>query len=225
MRISLLAPVLLLTLAASLSACSDDDGPATASDPASDPAGAPASDAPTSESPTAPTAVPAAPGPVRSRTLATVMDAGDGAELCLGAIAESYPPQCGGPAIPNWRWADHAGTFDQQGKTRWATYAVTGTWDGTAFTVTDAISGALYDPMPEEPTDLPAPATEHTQAELDDIATTVGSELPGAGGAYADDAGHVLVDVTYDDGTLQEYVDATYGAGVVVVSGQLVDAG
>lgn len=221
MRNSLIAPVLLLALSAPLAACSDDDGPATATDPA----GAPGTTEPTSQAPVPPTGVPAAPGPVRTRTLATVMDDGDGAELCLGAIAESYPPQCGGPAIPNWDWADYAGTFDKQGQIRWATYAVTGTWDGAAFTVTDAISGALYDPMPEEPTEPPAPSVELTQAELEQIGSDL-ADVPGIeSSGYVDDAGHVLVDVTYDDGTLQDYVDAAYGAGVVIVSGQLVDAG
>ena len=230
MRTSLPAPAFLLTLALSLAACSgDSDGPATANDPAAPgsttPSNEPTTDEPTSNEPALPTEVPGAPGVVRSRNLATVMDAGDGAELCLGAIAESYPPQCGGPAISNWSWKDYAGTFEKQGDIRWATYAVTGTWDGTEFTVNEAISGALYDPMPIEPTELPTPATQYTEAELDEIATTVGSDLPSAGGAYIDQDGHVLVGVTYDDGTLQDYVDATYGAGVVVVSGQLVDAG
>jgi hypothetical protein len=35
----------------------------------------------------------------------------------------------------------------------------------------------------------------------------------------------VLVDVVYDDGTLQAWTDATYGENVVVVSSALVDAG
>ena len=30
-------------------------------------------------------------------------------ELCLGPIAESCPPQCGGPALVGWDWADRAG--------------------------------------------------------------------------------------------------------------------
>lgn len=222
MRTSLLAPVFLLTLAVSLTACGGGgDGPATASDPATQ---AQVDTPDTPDVPEAPTTVPAAPGEVRSRNLATVMDTGGGAELCLGVIAESYPPQCSGPAITNWDWTDYAGTFEKQGDVRWATYAVSGTWDGTAFTVTDAISGALYDPMPEQPTKLPTPSTDYTQAELDDISMTVGTDLPGADGGYADQKGHALVDVTYDDGTLQDYVDATYGAGVVIVSGQLVDA-
>ena len=46
-------------------------------------------------------------------------------------------------------------------------------------------------------------------------------------GAYGGEGsdGHVLVDVYYDDGTLQEWADATYGAGVVLVSSALVDVG
>ena len=47
-------------------------------------------------------------------------------------------------------------------------------------------------------------------------------DVPGVQGAYGAD-GHVLVDVTYDDGTYQDYADATYGDGVVVMSGALVD--
>jgi hypothetical protein len=41
--------------------------------------------------------------------------------------------------------------------------------------------------------------------------------VPGVQGAYGAD-GHVLIDVIYDDGTYQDYVDAAYGDGVVVVS-------
>ena len=57
------------------------------------------------------------------------------------------------PKIHGWDWEDHNGVFDQQGKVRWGQFAVTGRWDGTTFTVTDAIPAALYDAMaPEEPT-------------------------------------------------------------------------
>ncbi len=213
MKISLLAPALLLTAAVSLAGCSGDDGPSTATDPAG--AGA--------AKPTPPTAIPAAPGQVRSANLATVMDTGDGVELCLGAIAESYPPQCSGPAITNWVWKDYRGTFEQQGSTRWATYAVTGSWDGTSFAVTEAIMGALWDPMRLEPPVLPEPGTTYSQAELETISEGLSDELPGYQGSYADQEGHVLADVTYDDGTLQAYVDEAYGDNVVVVSGALVD--
>lgn len=209
------ATLLALLLVLAASGCSGGDSPTQAADPAAAP------DSP-AEQPEPPAEVPAAPGKVRSTGLPTVMDTGDGAELCLGAVAESYPPQCSGPAITNWDWAEQEG-YDEQGSTRWGTFAVTGTWDGTSFTVTDALTGALYDSMVPEPVVLPEPSVSHSVAELEAIAEGLADELPGYQGAFADGEGHVLVDVTYDDGTLQRYVDEAYGAGVVVVNGALVD--
>lgn len=82
---------------------------------------------------------------------------------------------------------------------------------------------ARYDPaMTEEPT-RPAPAVALTDAELADIADTLAADLPGAQGAYGTD-GHVLVDVTYDDGSLQAWADEEYGENVVIVASALVPA-
>jgi hypothetical protein len=217
-------PSLLVALAALVfagSACGDDGGAGLARDPAA--SGSPLSASPPSASGPPAAAVP--DGPVRTRDLATVMDTGS-PELCLGPIAESYPPQCGGPALLAWDWGDHEGTYDQQGEIRWGTYALTGTWDGTAFTVTDAVSGALYDPAMATPTPTPTAATAYDAGELDRIAKEL-QVAPGVLGAYGGEGtgGHVLVDVYYDDGTLQDWADETYGAGVVVVTAALVDAG
>lgn len=196
-----------LLLAGGLLAGCGEQGADTATDPAASPAAMP-------------TAIPAAAGPVTTRTLATVMDTGS-PELCLGPVAESWPPQCGGPPIAGWAWADHRGTFEHQGTIRWGQFSVTGTWDGATFTYRGAIPAALYDPAaPETPT-YPEPAVVHSDRELEDIAAQVG-DLPGAQGAYAD-ADHVLVDVVYDDGSLQAWVDDTYGEDVVVVTSALVD--
>lgn len=196
----------LLALAALLvlTACGTADGTT-----ASDPSGA------------MPTEVPAAEGPVTTRGIITVMDTGT-PELCLGPIAESWPPQCGGPAIVGWRWADHDGVFERQQDVRWGQFVVTGTWDGATLTYESAIAGALYDAMPEEPATPSEPGERLSQAELDRIAEEVG-ELPGAQGASSV-GGHVVVDVTYDDGSLQAWVDQEYGEHVVVVTSMLVDA-
>jgi len=212
---SLLAALAALVLAGS--ACTDGGSDDVAHDPA-----------PTSSSSSAPSGPPAAAvpsGPVRTANLATVMDTGS-PELCLGPVAESYPPQCGGPALVGWDWADHEGTFDKQGDVRWGTYALTGTWDGTSFTATEAITGALYDPAMPKPTPTPTPATAYPDPELERIATEL-QAAPGVLGAYGGSGsdGHVLVDVYYDDGTLQDWADTAYGAGVVVVTSALVDAG
>jgi hypothetical protein len=77
--------------------------------------------------------------------------------------------------------------------------------------------------MPEEPPVHPEPSVDLSDAELQDIAEEVAT-LPGIQGAYADtEAGHVLTDITYDDGTYQAYVDEAYGGDVVIVTGALVD--
>jgi hypothetical protein len=202
---TVLAAFVLLTLAA----CGGENG-GQATDPGNSPSDA-----------AAPSEVPAAPGTVHTRGLVTVMDTGR-PELCLGPVAESFPPQCSGPAIEGWDWAEQHGVFDHQGKVRWGQFAVSGTWDGTTFTVEDAIPAALYDAMaPEEPT-VPPAARSYTTQELADLAETLGRELPGAQGAFADD-GHVFVDVTYDDGSLQGWADDRYGQHVVVVVPSLVD--
>jgi hypothetical protein len=204
---TLLAAVVLLLGAPFLAACGDE-GATTATDPGSSPGSS------------MPTEIPAAPGTVHTNGLVTVMDTGD-PELCLGPVAESWPPQCGGPPVDGWDWADHHGVFERQQQVRWGQFAVTGTWDGTRFGYHDAIPAALYDAMPGETVSYPAPAVEHTAAELEDIAGEVG-DLPGAQGAYVD-AGHVLVDVVYDDGSLQSWADRAYGKGVVVVRSALID--
>lgn len=161
-------------------------------------------------------------GQVRSVNLATVMDTGT-PELCLGPVAESYPPQCGGPEITNWDWETHGQrTFDEQGDVRWGTYAVTGTWDGTAFEVSEAIPGPLYDAIAPEPSVTPTPAASYSPDELEAIATEV-RELPGAQGSYGNDL-TVTVEVMYDDGSLQAWADEEYGTGVVLLTALLVDA-
>jgi hypothetical protein len=169
-----------------------------------------------------PTAIPAAPGQVRTRDVVTVLDTGS-PELCLGGVRESWPPQCSGPPIDGWDWSVREGMYQKSGTTRWGQFVVTGTWDGSTFTYADAIAGAIYDPAAEPSPTYPAPAVEHTGAELQRIADRVGAQLPGVQDAHVDGE-RVLVDVVYDDGSLQDGVDDEYGEGVVVVTPALVDS-
>ncbi len=105
-----------------------------------------------------PTALPAAEGEVSTGGLVTVLDDGEGPELCH-AVAESFPPQCSGVPMADWAWADHPEHEDESG-VKWGTFALTGTFDGTTFAVTDAIPAALYDALNEEPEPLPGTPCE-----------------------------------------------------------------
>src|SRR6478735_9416798 len=226
-----------------------------------------AADAPAGEAPR-----PVPDGDVRTLGLVTVLDDGDGPEMCLGAVAASSPPQCSGPALAGFDWGD-AGS-EEAGGVRWGSYALTGTFDGSTFTVGDAIPAALYDttaaPEPEplaaacdEPT-----TTDTAKATPEDLDATLAaaSALPSYASAWltGDDTVNVAVtddaegtdadlnevnqelqaalgdqlltsgsttpdsldaQVVFDDGTIQEWADATYGDGLVRVGSALVPAG
>jgi hypothetical protein len=70
-------------------------------------------------------------------TPAIVMDV-ERPELCTGPIAESWPPQCSGPAIREWRWSDFEGDFERVGDVRWGEFVIEGYLDGDEFVVTSA---------------------------------------------------------------------------------------
>ena len=62
---------------------------------------------------------------------------GDEPVLCLGAIADSLPPQCGGIPIESWDWDAVSGEESAAGAT-WGSYTVTGFYDGDTFTLIEA---------------------------------------------------------------------------------------
>jgi hypothetical protein len=210
------APVLavpLLAVALLLGGCGSN--PSTPAGPA--PATSPA---PTMAPPVA--AVPPADGPVTGQ--GTVLQTPDGPpQLCLGAVAESWPPQCRGVPLDGWDWAT-AGpheTADLQGRqTRWGTYAVTGRFDGTTMTVTGSVPLALYDvaaepsPRPSAPPTLSAQQWDAVQAGLRAAPGLLTAERTG-------DTGPVQALVVHDDGSIQAWADASFGAGVVLVTSAL----
>lgn len=145
--------------------------------------------------------------------LANVIDDGSGAQLCP-IVLESYPPQCGNPIpIDGWTW--DALPLDQEGEVRWGFYAVYGTYDGERLTVTrPAEFGGAIDVMG------PTHTGELTTDEATRITREIQEDLPGEfGTAIAD--GFVMLDVTFDDGTLQAQLDERYGAGSVYVNSLL----
>ena len=176
---------------------------------------------------TAPTTAPPvvavpADGPVTG--VGTVIEKPGGPpELCLGPVAESWPPQCEGVPLSGWSWAEHepeqvADTDSMS--TSWGSFAVTGTFDGLVLTVTDAVPLALYDTV-AEPTPSRAPTPRLTEQEWAAVSEGVRAapglltvDRPG-------DTGPVQVAVVHDDGSVQAWADASFGVGAVVVTSAL----
>lgn len=150
----------------------------------------------------------------------TVLDRAGDAQLCLGAIAESNPPQCSGIPLVDWSW-DGVDGSESSGDATWGAYAVQGTYDNATFTVTSPpVSLALYDPMaPVDPTGGVAGTAD--EATLDALA----QELPARLGADLLSAvprdGRLWAYVVWDDGTWQRAADDDFGAGVVIIQSAL----
>lgn len=68
---------------------------------------------------------------------ATVLESTDhGPQMCLGGIAKSLPPQCGGPDIVGWSW-DEVDAEEAANGTTWGSYLVVGTYTDAVFTLTE----------------------------------------------------------------------------------------
>lgn len=196
-----------------LSACAGQGGPAgSATSP---------DDAPTTAAPPAP----AASGQVT--TVATVLQQGDGPpELCLGGVAESYPPQCGGPEIAGWDWESVEAESAQD--TTWGQYEVEGSWDGETFHLTEAAAAPAEWPVPPadprlDPDNAGAVGPELSEPEALELQNEVFEHLGGLSGGIEN--GYVWVTVVYDDGSIQRYANDRYGADTVAVQSALRDIG
>jgi hypothetical protein len=168
---------------------------------------------------------PAAAGEVLAQATVLQKD-GEEPQLCLGAVADSYPPQCGGPPILGWDWAAVEQAESASGVT-WGTYAITGTWDATAFTVTQPpVPLSLYDPLADID-----PRTEEGNAGPSDEATLLRLQEDLHAADYAPilsdwtENGYLWVSVIYDDGSVQRFLDDRFGEGVVAVQSALRDMG
>ncbi len=107
-------------------------------------------------------------GEQRYGATATILEAaGRGPELCLGAVAESYPPQCGGPPIVGWDWSDVEGE-ESASRTTWTTAYVEGTFDGERFTLTST-------PAAPRPFDTSSPSFEPACDEPEVVESADGS--------------------------------------------------
>jgi hypothetical protein len=166
----------------------------------------------------------AAPGVVVGQGTILQKD-GEDAQFCLGGVAESYPPQCSGPVVVGWQWPDDGMSESASGVT-WGSYAVSGTWDGVAFTPGEMIIPlALYDPIKTEPDPRTLPQNAADNSE--ELLLRAQEEL----NAWTDvtvlmsypENGYLWATVYYDDGTIQSYLDEIYGPDVVVVQSAFRD--
>ena len=89
----------------------------------------------------------------------TVLESADhGPQLCLGAVAASLPPQCGGPDLLGWDWAAVDGEESRNGTT-WARLHVTVAVSGDDYTLVS--SGPPREDVDRDPLpDLTAPCPE-----------------------------------------------------------------
>jgi hypothetical protein len=109
-----------------------------------------------------------APEPVEEQRYTvntTVLESPDhGPQLCLGPVELSLPPQCGGPDVIGFDWADVDDEESANGTT-WGSYGLTGTWDGERFTLTERPGPHGSVPSEEGP---PASAEFPTPCEAPD---------------------------------------------------------
>lgn len=164
-----------------------------------------------------------------------VLDDGSGPELCLGGVAESLPPQCGGPKLVGWSWPADA---ERAAGVTWVDAALLGTYDGHRFTVVRTLSNAettrLFpaEEMPDFATPCPEPAggwvaPDPDRATEDDQQRvfTAAERLPGYAESWLDDLGDsaqdprkivVNVRVTGDPATAERALRAVWGGSLCV---------
>jgi hypothetical protein len=137
----------------------------------------------------------------------TVLDDGSGPQLCLGGVAESYPPQCSGITLAGWDWDSVDGEESAAGTT-WGEFHVVGTYDGVTFSVVEAgpydLETAAFGGDRDFTTPCPEPeggwvAADPSKAE--DAAFTVGVEIAQAL------PGYVALWVDYAEDLLPEELD------------------
>ncbi|MFG3340457.1 hypothetical protein [Glycomyces sp. NPDC048151] len=150
----------------------------------------------------------------------------DAAELC-GAVAESYPPQCGGLPVSGWDW--DAVEHDEAAGVRWGSYLVTGTFDGKSFVLTEdpvptsEIDMADYPELQYQEPEIGDPAEDLSTGELQAIADEIVAEFPRyVYGGFADDQnGVAIIDALLVTPELEAYAAEHFPADTVVFSSML----
>lgn len=172
--------------------------------------------------PAAPNSASAMPSDRKLTGQGTVLQKGeDLPQLCLGAVLESYPPQCTGPILRNWEWSAVNDSTTAAGVT-WGSYAVTGTWDGNEFTLTDK-PVALSPHSSALPSDKPL--VDENGAGSEPRLRQIQLELQSSTGSSVlsswIEKGYLILNVIYDDGDLQRQMNGKYGNNMILVQSAL----
>lgn len=149
---------------------------------------------------------------------ATVLeDRKHGPQLC-GAVAESLPPQCGGPDIIGWDW--ETVPSESAAGTRWGDYTMVGTWDGERFTLVEpARPAGEQDPVTPE---SPNWATELPMPELQDIQRRLHEDFELVFGSHIDETARIIVAQTWlETEELRSAIDEKFGERVVYLNSML----
>lgn len=158
--------------------------------------------------------------------VALVLDDGQGSQVhaCFGFVQQSLPPKCSGPVVHGWDWSAVDEEETAAGVT-FGEYDVTGTWGGTALTLTQPATVAGPTPGPDATTEPagqePDPAS--VKRAFDDEDPPWQGDDRAVFMEYGD--GPLKVTIVFDDGRVQDAADAKYGEGVVQVSSALRSIG
>ena len=123
-----------------------------------------------------------------------------GPELCVGGVAQSLPPQCGGVPVRNWDWVAVEAVESRNGTTWGGDYRVVGTYDGTTFTLTEPAEPA----PPRRPVDRLGSACADPSADASPVAASRVDKaaLMAAMGRAVRAPDHAGLWVAGDDGSL-----------------------
>ena len=152
----------------------------------------------------------------RVEFITTVIDSGNGPELCIGGVDDSLPPQCSGPVANG---LDMDGWSENLNGVRWGDRSVVVTWppiDGRVEVI--ANSEAVFWEVDYPPEQLPAECvgveTEAGAGPINEYARSLGGRN---GGLYIAKDGTLVLQVVGDPTPHREALEEFGGACVVGV--------
>jgi len=153
----------------------------------------------------------------RVRFMTTVIDSGNGPELCLGGVMDSLPPQCSGPVTEG---LNMDGWSEEASGVRWGEQTVVVTWPPVDGAVqVESQSDAVFPSIDYPPGRLPAEcAGIDTGAGAGAINSYANSLGDANGGLYVTNDGTLVLQVVGDPEPHREALAAQGGACVIEVT-------